>query len=663
VAGDVTVGPGRGSAGAGVRETARALIGMRRSLVRNAPGGQGMVATGLVVGWSLAVGTLLLGLVRFDDPERAVDLQAALALGWLVGWVMGPIAFRGGGQGLRPEYFALLPIPPRRLAAGLLGASFAGRAPAITLVALSSLLVAAGRLGGPAVLVAVPAVLLELVVLVLVSKVAVAGLTATLNSRRGQDLGGVLMAVIIALSSGGWSLAIVMAQQLAEGPPPALRAALRLLPSGWGPVAVGAAGRSDWPLAAAALAALAALAGLLLVAWAGLLQRNMRRTGGRAARVARGRPTRAGAATGRSPAARRRAWSAGATGAVVGKELRAWRRDPSRNLALLLGLLISVLNIGVPAVAFDAPAGLPWVGVAAALLASVAAVNVYGNDGTAFWLTRMVPGSERADVRGRQAAWLLAVAPAMVVLTVGLTAFSGQTWAWPWVLAALPALLGGTAGLMVLVSVARPVQQKDPQLRTGPFDTSDDPSAAGAVMGQTYLMLLLAALTAVPGCALVLLGAVWHRPALQGAGVLVGVGVGVGLTWWGGRVAARRLADRGAELMDLLRLGPEAGKLGGGPADGRPEVDLPRRTSAAVGALWIVGMLCIFPQGLVPLAFALFGVDQQVRVWFVARYLPVAIQVPVAVGFVVLGALAVWWAESIRRRAAGRPDRARPAGP
>jgi ABC-2 type transport system permease protein len=54
----------------------------------------------------------------------------------------------------------------------------------------------------------------------------------------------------------------------------------------------------------------------------------------------------------------------------------------------------------------------------------------------------MVPGTERADVRGRQAAWLLAVGPAMVVLTVALTALSGQRWAWPGVLAMLAAVLG-----------------------------------------------------------------------------------------------------------------------------------------------------------------------------------------------------------------------------
>jgi hypothetical protein len=102
--------------------------------------------------------------------------------------------------------------------------------------------------------------------------------------------------------------------------------------------------------------------------------------------------------------------------------------------------------------------------------------------------------------------WLLVVAPVMVALTVSLTAFSGQGWAWPWVLATLPAMLGATAGLGVLLSVTRPVRQKDPNRRTGPFDTGDDPNAAGALIGQQYLPLVLAALAAVPAATLVLLG-------------------------------------------------------------------------------------------------------------------------------------------------------------
>ncbi|HEV8167072.1 MAG TPA: hypothetical protein VGR74_21965 [Actinomycetota bacterium] len=133
---------------------------------------------------------------------------------------------------------------------------------------------------------------------------------------------------------------------------------------------------------------------------------------------------------------------------------------------------------------------LLWVGLVAAMLASLRAGNSYGDDGTALWLTRMTPGTERADVRGRQAAWLLAVAPVMVVLTVTLTAFSGEGWAWPLAGAALPAVLAGTAGLGILVSVARPIRQKDPNRRTSPFDPSDDPNASGAAVGRGSELLV-----------------------------------------------------------------------------------------------------------------------------------------------------------------------------
>jgi hypothetical protein len=57
----------------------------------------------------------------------------------------------------------------------------------------------------------------------------------------------------------------------------------------------------------------------------------------------------------------------------------------------------------------------------------------------------------------------------------------------------------------------------------------------------------------------------------------------------------------------------------------------------------------------VPVAFNLFGVDPQVRVWFAARYLPQGLQLPVAAGFIVVGLAASWSAETIRRRAA-RPE-------
>jgi hypothetical protein len=78
-------------------------------------------------------------------------------------------------------------------------------------------------------------------------------------------------------------------------------------------------------------------------------------------------------------------------------------------------------------------------------------------------------------------------------------------------------MLGATAGLGVLLSVTRPVRQKDPNRRTGPFDTGDDPNPAGALIGQQYLPLVLAALAAVPAATLVLLGGLRGQPQLDGS--------------------------------------------------------------------------------------------------------------------------------------------------
>jgi hypothetical protein len=85
------------------------------------------------------------------------------------------------------------------------------------------------------------------------------------------------------------------------------------------------------------------------------------------------------------------------------------------------------------------------------LIAAACFTSCFGDDGTSLWLTLVVPGAARADVRGRVLGWLLVVGPAGLLLTVVLTAVSGQTWAWPCGLAAEPALVIGCAGLLVLI--------------------------------------------------------------------------------------------------------------------------------------------------------------------------------------------------------------------
>jgi ABC-2 type transport system permease protein len=165
----------------------------------------------------------------------------------------------------------------------------------------------------------------------------------------------------------------------------------------------------------------------------------------------------------------------------------------------------------------------------------------------------------------------------------------------------------------------------------------------------------LVALAAVPAATLVLLGRPVAAARPRGRRVAAGVATGGLLAWWGGQGAARRLANRGDELMDLLRLGPPArgqDEAAAGPA-GEPAAKAPRWRDAVVGILWTVGILCVFPQGLVPVALNLFGVDPKVRVWFAARYAPQGLQLPVPAGFLAAGLLVIWRAEAIRRRPPG----------
>ena len=57
--------------------------------------------------------------------------------------------------------------------------------------------------------------------------------------------------------------------------------------------------------------------------------------------------------------------------------------------------------------ALGATALLPFAGALTALMAAVTSANLYGQDGTALWLTLLTPGSEHADVRtaGSSPGW------------------------------------------------------------------------------------------------------------------------------------------------------------------------------------------------------------------------------------------------------------------
>ncbi|MBB4914888.1 hypothetical protein [Streptosporangium saharense] len=570
---------------------ARNMIRMRLAVMRNSLRGDNAsnLYTGVSLGLVLALATIAVAVLW------PVHLPVTLAV-WLSGWIFGPIFVGGGSEALRPEYFSMLPATPGRIAAALLAGAFAGPAPAVNLVALLSLPVYGWRFGPAGVLVGLAAAVLTLVTMVMISRVVVALIGLFVRSRATAAAVGVVTGTVIALCGNGW--APVAALGGASWSP----LFVRVLPSGWGVAAI----EAPWFLALAILAANAAVIALLLAAWSGLLAR-------RVVSAARGGvPPRRG-----TP---RPLPAAGGARIAAAKELRVWGRDLVRVQLLATALSFAVV-MPLLLVTIGAWIMVPFTGLIAIVMGAATSANLYGSDGTALWLTLMTPGAERADVRGRQLAWLVVVGPAALALSLAGTLASGLTWAWPWVLGLLPALLGGGAGVVVLLAVTSLVPGTDPHRRGGnPLSTGADETAETSL---AWLVLL-----AVPATALPAAGAILLNPW---AGVVTGVLTGVLSAWGLGRIAYRRLESHGVELLNLMKYGPA-------PEPGEPTTaDLPTHHRIGVTISYLIAWLPLFPQGLAPLVMKVLGVEE--RVWFLALYLPPVWQWPTIIFMIAIGLL------------------------
>jgi ABC-2 type transport system permease protein len=427
----------------------------------------------------------------------------------------------------------------------------------------------------------------------------VALLGLALRSRVGAVGAGVANGLILALLGQIWVVFVALGES--GGVPPAVSTIARYLPSGWGVAAVEAAASADWGRSAAVLAAMAVLVALLLAGWAALLTR---RTG--SPRTApRGRaPMRA------TPA----------HGAVLSTELRTWSRDLVRTHQLTFALAYGVFFAAAPLL-IGIPDMLPLAGPIFVVMAAAMSANLYGTDGTALWLTVMTPGA--TDVRGRQHAWLLTVAPVAAGLTVALTAAVDGSW--PVMITLLVALLGGGAGLIPLMSVYALVPGTDPHRRGGnPLRSTEED---GAAVGMVYALLALVAVTAVPATVTAVLTG-W--PGLAVAAV-----TGWLCYHWFGLLAERRLLARGPELLETMRTGRRPAVTTTGPGKWTRYERLPRRAQIIVGVCYTIGAIPLFPQGVVPAVIKLNGADT--RAWFLAMYLPPGLQWPTIVFMIALG--------------------------
>lgn len=497
------------------------LIRMRwRVLLHSLRGRQAaLTVIGSLFGLVAAAGTLVLAGADFDKASVQTDFVAAVYLLWTFGWLVAPILTGGGDETLRPEHFALLPLTPRQLAAGLLGASFVGVPAVVTGIAFCGLLLLADGTHLVAAVIAVP---LQLVFAVLLSRVTIAALGAALRSRRGRDL-GVLLAAAVGMS-GFLVQALVrtLGPTIAAGDSPVLSAVLRSVPSGWGT----AAATSSWPVTLLCLIGLAVLDVSLLALWGVLLVRRTTRV------TSVEGPARGRAFASRSP-----------LGAVIGKELRTWARDARRRVSLMSMLVVAtILTVGPLLSGNGHPS--PYGGIAMVAVGAFLAGNLYGMDGSAMWHTLVVPGAASVDVRGRQTAWLMIVGPVAAVLAFVMPAVT-DPGLYPWVLGLLPALLGGGAGLVVLLSVF--VAYPMPDRKASPFASGGNPGLL-RFLSQLAIALLLG-VGVLPVIAVEIVGQVLDEPVVSWLGVPVGIAIGVLLFWWWGGIAGRRLDSRGPELL------------------------------------------------------------------------------------------------------------------
>lgn len=599
------------------------LIRMKLAVLRHRfKGGQRVQ-----LGWSVLFGlvaiaaTIWVSLLRFDTPGLSSDLLALSFGFWGLAWILGPLMFGGEDKTLLPEHFRSLPITPRQLATGLLGASFVDVPVVISLLAFTSLTIYASQLGIVPALVSVPALALQLLFLVILSRVTTNALREFTRSHLSAILGSLVTGALMAFLVSGWAIFAGVDDLVANGVSPTLSKAAHAAPSGWGIVAIESAYAGAWLRSAGALIGLALLIVVLRSWWVALLARRLttRRTQSRVSQ---------------RPGVQIPDLFASPLGAVVYKELLTWGRDFTRTSFIYFAFFFSVFLCLYP-VAIGASYTLPFIGLIFAMTAIGSVANLYGIDGSALWMTLVIPNATRHDVRGRQAAWFIIVAPVALAATLLMIAVTGFTWALPGTLTLVIAALGAGAGLIVLNSVYRLVPMIDPHERGK--DMFDHPISWWQYMSLQVISIILIA----PACSVVLLGARTDKNWLEWAAIVVAVAMGALYYWWFGRLAYQRLDARGPELLHLMLKGPsntEPQEIEADPA--KPDFNsiyrsMPRIKRLLFIAGLFIGPIALFPQGLVPLGLKLSGSDT--RVWFLALYLPEIWQWPVIAFMVALG--------------------------
>lgn len=418
------------------------------------------------------------------------------ALGFFALWIALPVVIFPLDENLDPAQFALAPVSPPRLVAGLGAAALVAPSVVVPAVLLGAN-VAEWR---HVPIAAVVGALLFGALLIVSGQVFTTVVSAILRTRRGRDLTTVLI--------GGIGLVGFGAQQVVAGAieRQGLAGAVASYPlDGWAvllpPVAAqrvvvdAAAGR---PLAAAGSA-------LVAVAWIGALAWVWHRLLAWLLTTPANQAMRSWETAGNG-LARGGRWSPWAV--MARKEIRFYLRDPRQRLVwtgavIFLGLAAAAVLVGTDGIAaFQAREWLPLFAPALVLFVGLPiALNVFGWERNAASFLFVLPTRPRQLIAGKNAAAATALAVETAVLSVILSALSGS-WG---MLRLVPALTVCAVGCQLavgnIVSVVTPLRL--PREGTDVFAQATEQGFL-AILAQLVSFFVIGLLLVLPASVVVL---------------------------------------------------------------------------------------------------------------------------------------------------------------
>jgi ABC-2 type transport system permease protein len=420
---------------------ARLLVRLKLRLLVNALRSSNSAKTSFIVSSTfavlLAIFTFLV-LAGFRGKSTSVELTSVIFTVFAFGWLIAPIMVFGVDGTLDPATLALYPLRTRPLAVGLLAASFTGFWPVANLIGLLGVTVGLAS-GGIGVIVAVVAVVLQVLFCIALSRFMTTSLASLLRSRRGRDLAAFLIIPLFALYE---FFTQVVPKAVGEGKITAASFSgfdswMRWLPPGLAAHAIQDASAGRPGMAFARLGALAAVIVVFVWLWVRSLERALV-TADTTTQSSRVRGTRLPLA------------GLGLRGAVAARFWLYQRREP---LSLVYWTLVAVITAAVSASSVFGRQHHPAVILASAVFGAafvgILHANTAAQTGPAFVLEATALGrirDLRAYFSGQNLVLSVIGAPLIVAVCFALAVVAGDPGmgieATPIVLAGLGAALG-----------------------------------------------------------------------------------------------------------------------------------------------------------------------------------------------------------------------------